>query len=99
MTEITLIRHGQAQSGAKDEKSYDQLSDLGYQQANWLGDYIRQSRGFDRVISGAMKRQIQTAQSLALEGTPHDQDMRLNELDYFGLAHSFKDTHGVDFSS
>jgi len=96
MTEITLIRHGQAQSGAKDEKSYDQLSDLGYQQAAWLGDYVRQSRGYDRIISGTMNRQIQTAQSLALENTPHDRDERLNELDYFGLAKSLQDSHGVD---
>ena len=96
MTEITLIRHGQAQSGAKDEKSYDQLSDLGYQQATWLGDYIRQSRGFDRIISGTMNRQMQTAQSLALEEIPHDHDERLNELDYFGLAKSLQNSHGVD---
>lgn len=96
MAEITLIRHGQAQSGAKDEKSYDQLSDLGYQQATWLGDYIRQSRGYDRIISGTMNRQIQTAQSLALEGISHDHDERLNELDYFGLAKSLQNSHGVD---
>ena len=96
MTEITLIRHGQAQSGAKDEKSYDQLSDLGYQQAKWLGDYVRQSRGYDRIISGTMNRQIQTAQSLALEGISHDHDERLNELDYFGLANSLQNSHGVD---
>ena len=32
-TEIILIRHGQANTGAKDEESYDQLSDTGHQQA------------------------------------------------------------------
>ena len=41
MSHITLIRHGQANSAAKDEPSYDRLSDLGHQQAAWLGHYLR----------------------------------------------------------
>lgn len=93
--ELTLVRHGQAQTGAKDEKSYDQLSDLGHQQANWLGEYINASRGYDRVISGGMRRQIETAQSLDLQGIPNHADERLNELDYFGLAASLDRSHGT----
>ena len=36
MSTITLIRHGQANTAAQDEVSYDRLSDLGTQQAAWL---------------------------------------------------------------
>ncbi|MEO1918830.1 MAG: histidine phosphatase family protein [Paracoccaceae bacterium] len=94
MSELTLIRHGQAQTGAKDEDSYDKLSDLGHEQANWLGAHFRHSHGYDLVISGAMTRQIQTAQSLKLTA-PHRQDARINEMDYFGLADSLLKTHNV----
>ncbi len=95
MVELTLIRHGQAQTGAQDEASYDSLSDLGHQQAFWLGETLRNGVPFNRIISGDMKRQIQTAEGLAL-GVHHSIDARLNELDYFGLAASLKASHGVD---
>lgn len=95
--EVTLIRHGQAQTGAKDEASYDSLSDLGHEQARWLGEHFRQSLEFDQVVSGTLTRQIETAQSLGLADVPHHQDCRLNELDYFGLARSFQNSHGVPF--
>ncbi len=94
MSELTLIRHGQAQTGAKDEASYDKLSDLGHEQAGWLGEHFGRTHSYDLVISGAMNRQVQTAQSLNVI-TPHDQDARLNEMDYFGLADSLLQTHGV----
>ena len=94
MSELTLIRHGQAQTGAKDEASYDKLSDLGHEQAGWLGEHFLRTHGYDLVISGAMNRQVQTAQSLKLTA-PHDKDARLNEMDYFGLADSLLQTHGV----
>lgn len=97
MTELTLIRHGQANSYATDEESYDNLSELGRKQAHCLGEYLQQTGGFDRVISGAMRRQIQTAEELNLDGKPHVRDARLNELDYFGLSHAVKASHGVQF--
>lgn len=97
MTELTLVRHGQANTGAKDEASYDRLSELGHQQARWLGEYLGQIHGFDRIVSGAMRRQIETARGLNLGGLPHSKDARLNELDYFGLSHSLRDSHGVPF--
>ena len=40
-SEIILIRHGQANTGAQDEESYDKLSATGHQQSAWLGDYLR----------------------------------------------------------
>ncbi|OUS07470.1 hypothetical protein A9Q96_06050 [Rhodobacterales bacterium 52_120_T64] len=94
MSELTLIRHGQAQTGAKDEASYDKLSDLGHEQAGWLGRHFQHTHGYDLMISGAMNRQIQTAQSLQLD-VPHDKDARLNEMDYFGLADSLLQTQGI----
>jgi len=95
VVELTLIRHGQAQTGAQDEASYDNLSDLGHRQARWLGETLRDGVPFERIISGDMKRQVQTAEGLAL-GVHHSIDARLNELDYFGLAASLKASHGVD---
>ena len=50
MGEITLVRHGQANSTATDEESYDKLSDLGWRQGRWLGDYLRHhEEGFDLI--------------------------------------------------
>ena len=96
MVELTLVRHGQAQTGATDEASYDSLSDLGHQQARWLGDDFRGLAPFERVISGTLTRQIETAASIGLTGVPYDRDARLNELDYFGLAESLKDSQGIE---
>lgn len=96
MVELTLVRHGQAQTGAQDEASYDSLSDLGHQQARWLGDNLRQQTPFDRVISGTLIRQVETTQSMALDGVPHRRDERLNELDYFGLAESLRANQGIE---
>jgi len=94
MYDLTLIRHGQAQTGAKTEASYDSLSELGARQARWLGAHIKASHGYDHVISGSLNRQIQTAQGLGL-AAPHTVDDRLNEMDYFGLAASLQARAGV----
>lgn len=63
MNEIYFVRHGQASLLAKN---YDQLSDRGWQQARWLGEYFRE-RGltFDRVIVGDMQRHRETLQGLS----------------------------------
>ena len=58
MSEIFFVRHGQASLGSKN---YDQLSELGKQQALWLGEHYRQRNlQFDRVITGDMHRHKQT---------------------------------------
>jgi len=58
MSEIYFVRHGQASLGAK---VYDQLSDLGQQQAVWLGEHYRKRNvQFDRIITGDMRRHKQT---------------------------------------
>ncbi|MCK0097001.1 histidine phosphatase family protein [Yoonia sp. F2084L] len=96
MGEIILVRHGQANSGATDEESYDRLSDLGHQQARWLGDYLRDREGpFDKVISGSLRRHKETAAGIGYDGPQID--ARLNEMDYFNLGQALEDVHGVPF--
>lgn len=94
MGDIVLIRHGQANSLAKSEEEYDRLSDLGQQQAAWLGDWLRaHEEPFDRVVSGTMQRQIQTAAAMGYAEAPTDP--RLNEMDYFSLGRALTEVHGV----
>jgi len=96
MGEIILVRHGQANSAATDEESYDKLSDLGHQQARWLGDYLRDREApFDTVISGSLRRHRETAAGIGYDDPQIDP--RLNEMDYFNLGQSLQDVHGVPF--
>lgn len=97
MTEIILIRHAQANSGARTEAEYDRLSALGHQQAAWLADHLRQTGEVARVVSGTLNRQVDTARAIAGDGLHHRLDPRLNELDYFSLAEALKDARGVPF--
>ena len=99
MSEITLVRHGQAQTGARDEASYDRLSRLGAQQAVWLGEHLAASgRRFDRLVCGTLNRQRATADRIAdALGLTVDTDPRLNEMDYFGLAAALNRTHALPF--
>ncbi len=99
MVEITFVRHGQAQTGAKDEASYDSLSDLGQQQAGWLGEHFAASHwGFDHVFAGNLTRQKDTAKAICAQvGGEIVEDARLRELDYFGLAASLKKRRDVGF--
>ncbi len=95
MSHITLIRHGQANTGARDEASYDKLSALGHQQAAWLGDHLRASNAFHpRVFCGTLTRHIETAGSMGF-GAGIVQDARLNELEYFTLASLLEAQHGL----
>ncbi len=97
MIEITLIRHGQANTGARSEADYDRLSDLGRQQALWLGEHLRATGGFDRVVSGTLSRQEETASLVNLDSRPHRRDARLNEFDYFHLARALEESDGIPF--
>jgi len=63
MSEIFLVRHGQARLFTKD---YDRLSDLGVGQAEALGhSWLEQGIRPDHVWTGTLQRQIRTAQSVA----------------------------------
>lgn len=97
MSTITLIRHGQANTHARDEASYDQLSPLGAQQAAWLGDHIRASgEHYERVYCGTLIRHVETVR--AMRADTHgdiEQDARLNEMEFFTLANLLKDQQGI----
>lgn len=88
MSQITLIRHGQANSTAQDEAGYDALSDLGAQQSAWLGDYWAQTgEHFDRVYTGTLTRHRETATAMnAARWAEPVADPRLNEVAYFDLS-------------
>ena len=66
MGTLYLVRHGQASFGADD---YDHLSERGWQQARRLGQYWRERWGdelrFDAVLTGTLRRQVQTWQGIA----------------------------------
>jgi broad specificity phosphatase PhoE len=62
MVQIFLVRHGQANSEAKDEVSYDKLSPLGKTQAGWLGQYFKKNEfNFDVCFSGTLSRQMRSS--------------------------------------
>jgi broad specificity phosphatase PhoE len=95
MGEIILIRHGQANSAANDEAGYDRLSDLGWQQSRWLGDYLRTQPHHDRVLCGALRRHTETLAALGDGfGPPAEIDPRLNEMDYFNLGRALTQANG-----
>ena len=90
------MRHGQANSTATNEADYDRLSDLGHQQAAWLGDHLRAHEApFDLVLTGTLRRQQQTAQAMGEMGAAPQTDARLNEMDYFTLGKALESHHGV----
>lgn len=97
MSQITLIRHGQAQTGATDEAAYDRLSDLGHEQARWLGAHFRDvGEGFERVYSGSLRRHIETTE--AMQAKDHGEvitDIRLNEVAYFDLSNKMHAQFGL----
>ncbi len=95
MSHITLVRHGQANTTARDELSYDRLSELGHQQARWLGAHLRDTRlHYPRVYCGTLNRHVETAASMGL--SQPTRDARLNEIEYFTLAQLFQQQHGVE---
>lgn len=61
--ELWLVRHGQA---AFASENYDQLTDLGWQQARWLGAHLDEMEvRFDRIAAGTLRRQQETATAIA----------------------------------
>ncbi len=95
MAELILVRHGQANSHATDEASYDKLSPLGHEQARWLGEHMRTTNPhFDRVITGTLRRQKETAASMGYVDA--QVDARLDELQYFAMAAALEAEHGIE---
>lgn len=95
MGTIHLIRHGQASFGAAD---YDQLSELGKQQAALLGSWLaRTGQAVDRIALGAMKRHRQTAEAFSQALGPDSAvreswwvDPDFNEFDHEEVLHRFR---------
>jgi broad specificity phosphatase PhoE len=70
MSELILVRHGQASFGAE---SYDKLSDKGVEQIKILSQHWQAlGERFDHIYSGTLLRQRETAQELLplVEGEP-----------------------------
>ncbi|WP_292292980.1 histidine phosphatase family protein [Marivita sp.] len=97
MSHIVLVRHGQANTVARDEHGYDRLSPLGHRQSGWLGDHFRQKGDvFAQVWTGTLRRHVETADGVAAETPdPVTRDARLNELEYFTLSGLLADQHGI----
>jgi broad specificity phosphatase PhoE len=80
---VTIVRHGQASTFAKE---YDRLSELGHTQSRLLGEYWA-DRGiaWDRVLVGPRLRHEQTEAGVAAvyraRGLPWPAAERVNELD------------------
>lgn len=94
MSHITLVRHGQANTEAREETEYDRLSPLGHQQSEWLGEHLRNAADHHpRVYCGTLTRHLETAAGMGFpEAT---RDPRLNELEYFRLAKLLEDQRGI----
>lgn len=98
MAELYLVRHGQASFGSSN---YDQLSELGYQQALWLGEYFAQRNiQFDRLITGTQLRHQQTLEGIAKGMAKHhsatppsETHPGFNEYDFYALFASLTDKH------
>lgn len=88
MTEIFLVRHGQATFGTDN---YDRLSDKGRQQASLLGRYLS-NRGieFDGVMLGTLRRHRETLEAI---GSPFSESIPVTEttdLDEYNLRNIVK---------
>lgn len=95
MSHITLIRHGQANGAATTEADYDRLSDLGHQQARWLGAHLRDmQQHHTRLYTGTLRRHVETADGMDM-GLEPVRDARLNELEYFTMAAALEAEHGI----
>jgi broad specificity phosphatase PhoE len=87
MGSLHLIRHGQASFGAAD---YDQLSELGHEQATTLGvSWEASGWAPTAAVAGGMKRHAQTAIA-AIDasgvGDGYDVDAGWDEYDHLALA-------------
>ena len=89
MAELILVRHGQASFGADD---YDKLSELGWRQARWLGEYFREKGTvFDLHVRGSLRRHAETLVGIGQgmgRALPGEEDARLDEYDSQALLHA-----------
>lgn len=91
MSEVFFVRHGQASFGSDN---YDKLSDLGHQQAEWLGQYFAQRElQFDAVFTGDMVRHQETfagiQRGLQIPTPDALVTPQLNEFDFHALIKAY----------
>ena len=82
MAQLLLVRHAQASFGTAD---YDRLSELGWRQSRWLGEYFAErGAAFDLVLRGSLRRHAETLAGIE-EGMGarlgQEQDAGLDEYD------------------
>lgn len=61
MSTLFFIRHGQASFG---RSNYDRLSECGYEQARVLAEHLLGGKPLDRIYTGTLQRQTETARTL-----------------------------------
>ncbi|MGC1502660.1 MAG: histidine phosphatase family protein [Sulfitobacter sp.] len=82
MSELLVIRHGQASFG---QDNYDVLSDLGHKQSEALGALLRDIGWVpDRLVTGTLKRQRDTMVSMGFTQVP-EEHAGFNEYDFGDL--------------
>ena len=90
MSEFYLVRHGQASFGAKN---YDKLSELGHQQARWLGEYFTaRDISFSQAFMGDMVRHRETTDGIlyAVNQPPVvTVDTGFNEFNFQNIGNSY----------
>ena len=91
MSEMFLVRHGQASYGGDE---YDRLSTLGHQQARWLGEYFKyRNLQFDQIICGGMVRHRETLEGISAGmGEPLESRVvheQWNEFDFESMIKAF----------
>lgn len=91
MTNIYLVRHGQASYGTAN---YDQLSAKGEQQAQYLGQYLAKIlQEQPHIVMGGMQRHQQTAQHASadnFEAITTKIDARWNEFNHEEVFKKFE---------
>jgi broad specificity phosphatase PhoE len=90
VSELYLVRHGQASFGAKN---YDKLSELGHQQARWLGEYFTtRDIIFSHAFMGDMVRHRETTQGI-IDGSNQSLiikvDKGFNEFNFQNIGDSY----------
>lgn len=90
MSEVYVVRHGQAAFGTDD---YDRLTELGWEQSRLLGEYCQaRELQFDAVYSGNMRRHRETLAGVkdVLTATPEATILPgLNEYDFHSLVEAY----------
>jgi broad specificity phosphatase PhoE len=93
MSEVVLVRHAQASFGTGD---YDRLSELGHEQAEWLGLWLRaHDLRFDTVVRGTHRRHAETAARLHGIGPDAEIDARFDEFHHEAIERAYQRLTGT----